>query len=142
MNPVKELNNLWHIVSMQMKTEMCSGKYPTIHGISLVELSILEIVEQYPNSMMKEISEILELPKSTLTSAVKRLELKKFIKKNPCIKDKRGYNLVLTELGLKAQQEHRNIEIIVFRNLFHQLDKDEIETFIRIFSKAVNKSKK
>ena len=118
MNPVKELNNLWHIVSMQMKTEMCSGKYPTIHGISLV------------------------LPKSTLTSAVKRLELKKFIKKNPCIKDKRRYNLVLTELGLKAQQEHRDIEIIVFRNLLHQLDKDEIETFIRIFSKAVNKSKK
>lgn len=142
MNPVKELNNLWHIVSMQMKTEICSGKHPTIHGISLVELSILEIVEQYPNSMMKEISEILELPKSTLTSAVKRLELKKFIKKNPCIKDKRGYNLVLTELGLKAQQEHRDIEVIVFRNLLHQLDKDEIETFIRIFSKAVNKSKK
>ncbi|AXU65832.1 MarR family winged helix-turn-helix transcriptional regulator [Clostridioides difficile] len=139
MNAIKELSNLWHIVGMQMKTEMCSGKYPTIYGISLVELSILEIVEQHPNSMMKEISSTLELPKSTLTSAVKRLELKKLIKRNPCIKDKRAYNLDLTELGLKAQQEHREIESTVFKNILHQLDKDEIETFIHIFSKAVNK---
>lgn len=106
MNAIKELSNLWHNVGIQMKTEMCSGKYPTISGISLVELSILEIVEQHPNSMIKEISSTLEFPKH-INKWCKTSWAKKLINRNPCFKDKRAYNLDLTELGLKAQ---KNIE--------------------------------
>lgn len=49
MDKVQALNELWHIVGMRMKSEMCSGKYPAILSISMIELSILETVERYPN---------------------------------------------------------------------------------------------
>ena len=44
MDKVQALNELWHIVGMRMKSEMCSGKYPAILSISMIELSILETV--------------------------------------------------------------------------------------------------
>ena len=96
MDKVQALNELWHIVGMRMKSEMCSGKYPAILSISMIELSILETVERYPNCMMKKVSELLGLPKSTLTSAVKRLEAKGYLRRSQSDSDKRAYNLELT----------------------------------------------
>lgn len=81
MNSIQELNKLWHIVGMCMKNEMYSGKYTNILEISILELSILEVIEQYPLCMMKKISDMLHLPKSTLTNAIKRLEEKGYVKK-------------------------------------------------------------
>jgi DNA-binding MarR family transcriptional regulator len=134
---IKKLNDLWHIVSMRMKTEMNSGKYPVILGVSIVELSILQVIENCPNCMMKEISSQLELSKSTLTSAMNRLESKGLVKRNPCIDDKRAYNLELTEMGLQAQQEHRNIEYAVFEGILQELSVAESNIFISILSKAL-----
>ncbi len=135
---VKELNDLWHIVGMRMKAEMNNGKYPAILGVSMVELSILQVVENLPNCMLKEISNQLELPKSTLTSAINRLESKGLVKRNPCKEDKRAYNLELTEVGLQVQQEHRNIEYAVFEDMLQKLDIEEKNIFISMLSKAVN----
>ncbi|WP_368489382.1 MarR family winged helix-turn-helix transcriptional regulator [Clostridium sp. BJN0013] len=135
---VKELNDLWHIVGMRMKAEMNSGKYPAILGVSMVELSILQVVENRPNCMLKEISSQLELPKSTLTSAINRLESKGLVKRNLCKEDKRAYNLELTEVGLQAQHEHRNIEYAIFEDMLQKLDMEEKNIFIRMLSKAVS----
>lgn len=140
MDGAKELNSLWHIVGMRMKKEMCSGKYPAILGVSMVELSILEVVEQHSSCMMKCVSQELELPKSTLTSAVKRLEQKGYITKECSLCDKRAYNLELTPLGYQAQEEHRNIELFVFKKLLCTLSDEERNHFLLTFNKAIRKS--
>ena len=136
MDKVQVLNELWHIVGMRMKSEMCSGKYPAILSISMIELSILETVERYPNCMMKKVSELLGLPKSTLTSAVKRLEA--YLRRSQSDSDKRAYNLELTEWGAQAQTEHREIEKSIFENLLQQLNTEETSIFLELFTKAVN----
>ena len=118
--------------------EMCSGKYPAILSISMIELSILETVERYPNCMMKKVSELLGLPKSTLTSVVKRLEAKGYLRRSQNDSDKRAYNLELTEWGAQAQIEHREIENSIFENLLQQLDTEETSMFLELFTKAVN----
>ena len=138
MDKVQVLNELWHIVGMRMKSEMCSGKYPAILSISMIELSILETVERYPNCMMKKVSELLGLPKSTLTSAVKRLEAKGYLRRSQSDSDKRAYNLELTEWGVQAQTEHREIEKSIFENLLQQLNTEETSIFLKLFTKAVN----
>ncbi len=138
MNSIQELNKLWHIVGMCMKNEMYSGKYTNILEISILELSILEVIEQYPLCMMKKISDMLHLPKSTLTNAIKRLEEKGYVKKKHNTSDKRAYSLELTEKGFQAQQEHRNIEISIFQEFLQPLNIQEIDIFIKLFSKAVN----
>ena len=138
MDKVQALNELWHIVAMRMKSEMYSGKYPAILSISMIELSILETVERNPNCMMKKVSELLGLPKSTLTSAVKRLEAKGYLRRSQSDSDKRAYNLELTEWGAQAQTEHREIEKSIFENLLQQLNTEETSIFLELFTKAVN----
>lgn len=138
MDKVQALNELWHIVGMHMKSEMYSGKYPAILSISMIELSILETVERNPNCMMKKVSELLGLPKSTLTSAVKRLEAKGYLRRSQSDSDKRAYNLELTEWGAQAQTEHREIEKSIFENLLQQLNTEETSIFLELFTKAVN----
>lgn len=138
MNRIQELSELWHIVGMRMKNEMCSGKYPAILGVSMVELSILEVIENSPFCMMKRVSDMLGLPKSTLTSAIKRLEEKEYVKRNHSSKDRRAYSLELTKWGLQAQEEHRRIETSVFQELLQQLNVQETDIFIKLFAKAVN----
>ena len=104
----------------------------------MIELSILETVERYPNCMMKKVSELLGLPKSTLTSAVKRLEAKGYLRRSQSDSDKRAYNLELTEWGVQAQTEHREIEKSIFENLLQQLNTEETSIFLKLFTKAVN----
>lgn len=141
MDTVKELNDLWHIIGMRMKAEMSSEKYSSIAGLSMVELSILQIIEKQPNCMMKDISNQLCLPKSTFTSAITRLENKGYIMRKQDIGDKRAYNLELTKLGTQAQQEHLDIEYTVFRNFLKPLNNKEKDLFIKIFAKAINTSR-
>ncbi len=138
MDSVQKLNDLWHVVGMRMKNEMNNGKHPVIRGISMVELSILEVIEQNPLCMMKTISDLLGLPKSTLTSAVKRLEEKEYVAKRHSSLDKRAYCLELKDRGIKAQQEHCEIEMSVFQELLQPLTLQEVDTFIKLFTRAVN----
>lgn len=142
MDSVKELNELWHTVNMRMKSEMSSGRYSAILGVSMVELSILQVIETRTACMMKNVSNELNLSKSTLTSAAKRLEMKGYIMKGICPNDKRAYNLELTPLGHQAQKEHRDIEEFVFHNLLGSLSREEINIFVAIFRKAVLTSSK
>lgn len=138
MDRAKELNELWHTIGMRMKNEMCSGKYPAILGVSMVELSILEVIERYPLCIMKKVSGELNLPKSTLTSAIKRLEEKGYVKRNHSTIDKRAYNLELTEWGMQTQKEHRDIEMSIFQELLQQLNTHEVDVFLELFMKAAN----
>ena len=139
MDEIKKLNDLWHVVNMCMKREMSSGKYPATVGVSMVELSILQVIESLPTCMMKDVSNQLGLPKSTLTSAANRLEAKGYITKSPSKNDKRAYNLELTALGTQAQREHLDIEHSVLSDFFSALNREEKNSFLRMFSKAASK---
>lgn len=142
MERIQQLSHLWHKVGMRMKDEMYGGKHAAILGVSMVELSILEVIERYPSCMMKKVSDILGLPKSTLTNAIKRLEEKKYIERSPCTTDKRAYSLKLTGWGQQTQGEHRSCEMSVFQELLQQLSAQEVDMFLKLFAKAVNASEK
>ena len=133
----KELNELWHIIGFNMKNEMQSGKYPAISGLTQLEMGILQAIEMNPNNMLKNICDTLGLPKSTLTSAISRLESKNYIKKKSHPQDKRSYGLELLDLGVQAQKEHIEIENTVFNNGLKHLNETEIDQLIAILSKAL-----
>lgn len=134
---IEKLNHLWHMVGNKLRVEMSSKKYPNIAGLSMVEMSILQLVEQNPQIIFKEICSQLGLPKSTLTSAVKRLEERGFVTRTPTQRDKRSYYLELTPNGFQAQKEHILIEHTVFERLLQGLEKKETETFIALLAKAL-----
>lgn len=134
---VKKVDDLWHRAGMQLKEEMSNTKYSDIAGLSMADRSILQIIEKNPQIIFKEICAQLGLPKSTLTSAVNRLEKKGLVTRNASVQDKRAYFLQLTESGMHAQQEHLNIEYAVFEKLLQRLSDREADTLIRLLSKAL-----
>jgi len=133
----EELNELWHIIGMSMKKEIQSGKYPAISELTQLEMGILQAVEMNPNNILKNICDALGLPKSTLTSAINRLENKNYIRKKNVPQDKRSYGLELLDLGIQAQKEHIEVENEVFRGVLKNLDEIEVDQLIKILRKAL-----
>lgn len=142
LDDVKKLNYLWHIIGNQLREEMYKPDYNNINGLTMVDLSIIQTIEEHTDIILKDICKILKIPKSTLTSAVNRLEKKNLVKRKVSQKDKREYYLELTELGSQAQCEHIMTEHTVFNQLLSGLSEVESKRLISLFSKALKSSLK
>ena len=142
LDEVEKFNYLWHIVGNQLREEMYKPDYDNINGLTMVDLSIIQTIEQHTDIIFKDICRILKIPKSTLTSAVNRLEKKNLVKRKVSQKDKREYYLELTELGSQAQREHIMTEHTVFYQLLSGLSEAESKRFISLFTKAVKSNLK
>lgn len=142
LDDVKKLNYLWHIIGNQLREEMYKPDYNNINGLTMVDLSIIQTIEEHTDIILKDICKILKIPKSTLTSAVNRLEKKNLVKRKVSQKDKREYYLELTELGSQAQREHIMTEHTVFNQLLSGLSEVESKRLISLFSKALKSSLK
>ncbi len=106
-----------------------------LKGITTVEVSILEIVDKYPNIILKEILDILQIPNSTLTNVINRLEKKNLIRRVINQRDKRSFGLELTEEGIEAQKEHKRDEYKLFSHVLASLDEEERTAFIASLTK-------
>ncbi len=113
--------------------------YP--QGITSNELSIIQFVRSNPDNVIKEVSESLTIPGSTLTSAIDRLEQKNLIIRTVSKKRRHSFGLKLTEEGLKLSSEHDLAERQVWIKLLSKLDNDkDREMLIKLITTIVSKS--
>ncbi len=133
---INEFNRLWHRVGSQLREEMYKSDYATINRLTMIDLSLLQTIEEQPNLIFKDICRTLGIPKSTLTSAVNRLEKKGYVKRKALQKDMRKYGLELTEMGKQAQREHIMTENVVFGNLLDGLSDAEVQQLLFLFEKG------
>ncbi|KHD36672.1 MarR family transcriptional regulator [Clostridium acetobutylicum] len=133
---VKEFHELWHNMIAGSKHKDAEQRYTTIKKLSTTEISVIRIISEKEEVIIKDILEVLRLPKSTLTSMIDRLEKKGFIVRSISSRDRRSYRLVLTEKGKKAQKEHIKFEEETFGNVIEALDTyEEREEFLRLMKK-------
>lgn len=119
------------------KTDL-SALYP--QGITSTELSVIKIVHEKPDIILKEVSKSLEIPGSTLTSVIDRLEQKKLIIRTVSKKNRHSFGLELTEEGEKINAEHEKEEKQIWHKTLSLLDSDEdIESLVNLLTKIVNK---
>lgn len=132
---IEKLDKVYHalVVSMQKTSEeLWKDK---LEGISTVEISILSIIERKPDVILKEISQILGVPASTLTSAVDRLENRGLLTRVISKRDRRSFGLALTDDGRTAQQEHRQSEALLWQKILGAYDTaEERDELIRLLS--------
>lgn len=115
-----------------------SALYP--QGITSTELSIIQIVQEKPDIILKEVSKALSIPGSTLTSAIDRLEQKKLIIRTISKKNRHSFGLELTEEGEKLNAEHVKEERQIWYKVLSLLDSDkDIESLISLLTTMVNK---
>lgn len=105
-------------------------------GITSSELSVLKIASRYPDAVLKEISQYLDLPGSTLTSAIDRLEKRKLVKRVISKKNRRSYVLELTQEGIKISAMHEAAEKELWEKVLGALSEDnERDTLIDLLDK-------
>lgn len=71
------------------------------HGLQLSEYEIISVLSEQPNKRlrMSEIAELVVQSRSRLTHTAGRLEKRGWVRRDACVGDRRGVELVLTETG-------------------------------------------
>ena len=107
-----------------------------LKGIVMTDLGILHHVAQNPDGILSDIKEALEIPHSTLTSAVNRLEERGLVRRVISARDRRSFGLVLTESGQAMQREHSRVDRMITGLVLEALDSGkERRTFIGLLEK-------
>ncbi len=105
-------------------------------GITSSELSVLKVASKYPDAALKEISKYLDVPGSTLTSIVDRLEKRNLVKRVISKKNRRSYSLELTQEGIKISELHEAAEKELWKKVLGALEMDtERDTLINLLDK-------
>ena len=135
---VNELNILWHSMIMQSNYKDIESKYSNIQGLSTNELAIIRIISEKEEVIIKDILEVLNIPKSTLTSIIDRLEKRNLIIRAISKRDRRSYKLELTEKGKIVQDEHIKFEEEVYGKIMVSLDTyEEREDLLKLIRKII-----
>jgi len=143
-NQTDEIIYLWHELLKISTNNNMEENFPNFIKLSTTEIDIIKMVSYNPNIILGEICTALDLPKSTLTNVINRLEKRGFLTRIISKRDMRSYGLLLSKKGILAQQEHKKYEQILFNGILNALDSDEEKnTLINLMSKIVeNISKK
>jgi len=103
---IENLSRLWHKAVHLSDKNAIHLFDDELSGVTTVEMGIIHLISEHPDYIMRDIIENLELPASTLTSAVNRLEKRGYLQREIAPQDRRSFRLVLTPLGEKAQERH------------------------------------
>lgn len=106
----QELSELMHDLIFINKEIMCKGNYDNLLKLCEQDITIISVVSHGGNITAKELSKQLHLPKTTVVSAIKRLEERGYICRMPNEADKREMLLFLSEKGKKTNKEHLDYE--------------------------------
>ncbi len=133
---VDELNKLWHFILVASNYKEIESKFLRIQGLRTNELSILRIISEKENVIIKDILETLNVPKSTLTSMIDRLEKRNLIIRAISNTDRRSYKLELTQEGHMAQEEHIKFEEELYGKIMLSLDTyEDRENLLKLIRK-------
>ncbi|AZV56680.1 MarR family transcriptional regulator [Clostridium sp. AWRP] len=138
-NQIEEFSELWHQIIKKSNFRKVEDQFQRLNGLTTIEISIINIVSKNPDVILGEIVLALDIPKSTLTNAINRLEKRNYINRIISKRDRRSYGLKLTEEGYLAQKEHLNFEYTVYERLLDALDTNaEKQELFKLFRKIIN----
>jgi DNA-binding MarR family transcriptional regulator len=96
-----------------------------LEEFTTLDLHVLLMVERKPDLILKEVRDRLELPNSTLTSVVDRLEKRGVVERTINRRDHRSYGLRLTEYGHEVRAEHERVLHLMMERVLDCLPETE-----------------
>jgi DNA-binding MarR family transcriptional regulator len=112
-------------VLIGLRTDRMESWSEKLHGLTRSDLNILIEVENNPDISLKEIRDKLDIPNSTLTYFVDRLETMGLVQRVICSRDRRSFNLKLTTKGRGIREEHDRVLGLMAARILECLDSDE-----------------
>lgn len=139
---IDSFSKIWHKMLKLSYGSNDSVEFKEMHQLSHVEVSIISLVHNNPDIIIREICEKIDVPKSSMTSMIDRLEKKNYLTRVISKRDRRSFGLKLTEAGMKIQKQHDEYEKYIFNEIINSLDTDEEkETFLKLTDKIANNLK-
>jgi len=122
----------------KMRSDRLGTWSDKLEGVSKLELHILLLVQGRPDIVLGEVREKLDIPNSTLTGVIDRMEKQGLIRRTISGRDRRSYGLEIMERGREVRKEHDRILLMLATKMLATLDENERKTFITLLSKVAN----
>ena len=134
------ISELINLVRFGLRVDRMGTWSERLEGIRLVDLHILKLADENPAILLGEIRDRLLIPHSTLTSAIDRLERKNLIHRLISQRDRRSYELQLTQEGLQIREEQFRVDMLIGSFVIDAMDTDqEIEMLKKMLIRILEK---
>lgn len=118
---VERVNEALHMMLCRLHFTRLGLWSDKLDDINFLDLHVMAYAEEYPEHTLGEMREYLQVPQSTLTSIIDRLERRGLIERAINARDKRSYLIKLTPAGEEVQREHRRVERLIARRILAAL---------------------
>lgn len=102
---LERINRISHRI-VRLNEQFDEKAFHRLKSLSKIEISVLSLLCENPQIIMRDISDQLQVSKSTMTGVVDKLENLGFLQRVINKRDRRSYALEVTEEGKLAQKEH------------------------------------
>lgn len=130
------LTKLMHDLAEINQEIFASGEYNDFLSLCNNDISILALLEEYPGETAKQISVRLNLPKTTVVTAVSRLVKRGYMKREQNSQDGREQLLMLTDFGKKVNNQHEQYEKFFLEGFMKLFREDDYEALADIFERS------
>lgn len=111
-------------------------------NVSPQDMYVLERIYFYKRAKIKEISKQYDIPPSTLTGIIDRLESKGYIQRMRSDEDRRSIELITTEQGKEVVEKHMKKDKLFSSHFFNTLQGDKKELFKELLTELIINIKK
>ena len=133
---IQALNTLLHALLHKLGVHQLIGVWSEkLGGIIPLDLHVLKLAAEKPDIIIKEIKDDMDVPGSTLTSVINRLETRGFLQRVISPRDRRSYGLILTDTGREIHHEHMKVDRLIACKILETLDSEiERKTLISLLT--------
>jgi DNA-binding MarR family transcriptional regulator len=113
-----------------------------LRDFRIMDLHVLAVLSENPGIKLTEICARLDIPNSTLTSIIDRLEKKNYLKRVLNTSDRRSFGFEITGEGDEIVAEHDRVHSLIAARILSFLDETEKESLFKIFIKVEDEIRK
>ena len=135
---IEAVNRAFHKVWYAVMFDRSDAKSENIKNLSFMDMHLIGIAHEHPDYILREIRDILQVPQTTLSSIVSRMENQGYVRRVINHRDMRSFSLEVTEKGRQMYEEHKRNDREKAEQILLMLDEDERDDFIRLFEKVAN----
>ena len=127
---LERVNRISHRI-VRLNEQFDEKSFHRLKNMTKIEISVLRLLCENPQMIMSDMSQLLQVSKSTMTGVVDRLEVLGFLRRVINKSDRRSYALKITEEGKLAQKEHLELEREAYLHFIEAMRAcDVTETYI------------
>lgn len=127
-----QFDELMHEIIIMNGKIAKEGDYRNLFRLCNRDITIISLIDETENLTAKAISEQLNIPKTTVITAVSRLVSRGYIERIQNESDKREMFLGLTDKGRQANKEHKDFENIFLDYLVSRWNKQQQDTLAEV----------